>query len=53
MVLIESGETIGLKVFSCKMFSIMLVISFGVLVASYGEINVNKVGVVYQIQKQR
>lgn len=31
------------------MFFIMSVISFGVLVASYGEIDVNWVGVVYQM----
>jgi len=35
------GIAAGLEVLCCKMFLIMLVISFGVLVASYGEINVN------------
>lgn len=43
------GAAVGLEVLSCKMFLIMSVISFGVLVASYGEINVNWVGVVYQM----
>eukprot|EP01018_Ginkgo_biloba_P030872 Gb_15321 [translate_table: standard] len=43
------GAAAGLEVLSCKMFFIMSVISFGVLVASYGEINVNWVGVVYQM----
>lgn len=43
------GAAAGLEVLSCKMFLIMSVISFGVLVASYGEINVNWVGVVYQM----
>lgn len=43
------GAAVGLEVLSCKMFLIMSVISFGVLVASYGEINVNWIGVVYQM----
>ncbi|KAL5977465.1 hypothetical protein ACLOJK_021812 [Asimina triloba] len=43
------GVAAGLEVMSCRMFFIMSVISFGVLVASYGEINVNWVGVVYQM----
>jgi hypothetical protein len=43
------GAAAGLEVLSCKMFLIMSLISFGVLVASYGEINVNWVGVVYQM----
>ncbi|GLJ53747.1 hypothetical protein SUGI_1146930 [Cryptomeria japonica] len=43
------GAAAGLEVLSCKMFLIMSVISFGVLVASYGEINVNWIGVVYQM----
>lgn len=34
---------------SCRMLLIMSVISFGVLVASYGEININWIGVVYQM----
>ncbi|XP_058097681.1 probable sugar phosphate/phosphate translocator At3g14410 [Magnolia sinica] len=43
------GVAAGLEVMSCRMLFIMSVISFGVLVASYGEINVNWVGVVYQM----
>ncbi|BAT93173.1 probable sugar phosphate/phosphate translocator At3g14410 [Vigna umbellata] len=43
------GVAVGLEVMSCKMLLIMSVISFGVLVASYGEININWVGVVYQM----
>ena len=43
------GAAAGLEVLSCTMFLIMSVISFGVLVASYGEIDVNWVGVVYQM----
>ncbi|RDX57675.1 putative sugar phosphate/phosphate translocator, partial [Mucuna pruriens] len=43
------GVAAGLEVMSCKMLLIMSVISFGVLVASYGEININWVGVVYQM----
>lgn len=43
------GAAVGLEVLSCRMFFIMSVISFGVLVASYGEIDVNWVGVVYQM----
>ncbi|XP_019241359.1 PREDICTED: probable sugar phosphate/phosphate translocator At3g14410 [Nicotiana attenuata] len=43
------GVAAGLEVMSCRMLLIMSVISFGVLVASYGEININWVGVVYQM----
>ncbi|KAJ1434271.1 Sugar phosphate transporter domain [Sesbania bispinosa] len=43
------GVAAGLEVMSCKMLLIMSVISFGVLVASYGEININWIGVVYQM----
>ncbi|OVA10322.1 Triose-phosphate transporter domain [Macleaya cordata] len=43
------GAMAGLEVMSCRMLFIMFVISFGVLVASYGEINVNWIGVVYQM----
>ncbi|QCD96307.1 DNA repair protein REV1 [Vigna unguiculata] len=43
------GVAVGLEVMSCRMLLIMSVISFGVLVASYGEININWVGVVYQM----
>ncbi|XP_054816686.1 probable sugar phosphate/phosphate translocator At3g14410 isoform X1 [Prosopis cineraria] len=43
------GVAVGLEVMSCRMLVIMSVISFGVLVASYGEININWVGVIYQM----
>ncbi|KAI3679198.1 hypothetical protein L2E82_51571 [Cichorium intybus] len=43
------GVAVGLEAMSCSMLLIMSVISFGVLVASYGEININWVGVVYQM----
>nr|GEX82992.1 probable sugar phosphate/phosphate translocator At3g14410 [Tanacetum cinerariifolium] len=43
------GVAAGLEVMSIRMLLIMSVISFGVLVASYGEININWVGVVYQM----
>ncbi|XP_009783955.1 putative sugar phosphate/phosphate translocator At3g14410 [Nicotiana tabacum] len=43
------GVAAGLEVMSCRMLLIMSVISFGVLVASYGEININWVGVIYQM----
>ncbi|KAK1439709.1 hypothetical protein QVD17_05529 [Tagetes erecta] len=43
------GVAAGLEVMSMRMLLIMSVISFGVLVASYGEININWVGVVYQM----
>ncbi|MCD7448994.1 hypothetical protein HAX54_048077 [Datura stramonium] len=43
------GVAAGLEVMSCRMLLIMSVISFGVLVASYGEIDINWVGVVYQM----
>ncbi|KAJ7948872.1 Sugar phosphate transporter domain containing protein [Quillaja saponaria] len=43
------GVAAGLEVMSCRMLLIMSMISFGVLVASYGEININWIGVVYQM----
>ncbi|KAL0912165.1 hypothetical protein M5K25_018122 [Dendrobium thyrsiflorum] len=43
------GAAAGLEVLSCRMFMIMSVISFGVIVASYGEVTVSWVGVVYQM----
>ncbi|KAK9204422.1 hypothetical protein WN943_014682 [Citrus x changshan-huyou] len=43
------GVAAGLEVMSCRMLLIMSVISFGVVVASYGEININWIGVVYQM----
>ncbi|GKB90256.1 probable sugar phosphate/phosphate translocator [Tanacetum coccineum] len=43
------GVAAGLEVMSIRMLLIMSLISFGVLVASYGEININWVGVVYQM----
>lgn len=43
------GVAAGLEVMSGRMLLIMSVISFGVLVASYGEINISWIGVVYQM----
>lgn len=43
------GVAVGLEMMSCRMLLIMSVISFGVVIASYGEININWVGVVYQM----
>ncbi|KAK4483665.1 hypothetical protein RD792_010866 [Penstemon davidsonii] len=43
------GVFAGLEVMSCRMLLIMSVISFGVLVASYGEMSINWIGVVYQM----
>lgn len=43
------GVVAGLEVMSCRMLLIMSVISFGVLVASYGEISISWIGVVYQM----
>uniref|UniRef100_A0A7C9AJ72 Sugar phosphate transporter domain-containing protein n=1 Tax=Opuntia streptacantha TaxID=393608 RepID=A0A7C9AJ72_OPUST len=43
------GVAAGLEVMSCRMLLIMSVISFGVVIASYGEININWIGVVYQM----
>ncbi|KAK6132101.1 hypothetical protein DH2020_034167 [Rehmannia glutinosa] len=43
------GVFAGLEVMSCRMLLIMSVISFGVLVASYGEMEINWIGVVYQM----
>ncbi|CAH1425865.1 unnamed protein product [Lactuca virosa] len=49
VVVFALGVAVGLEAMSCSMLLIMSVISFGVLVASYGEININWVGVVYQM----
>lgn len=43
------GVAAGLEMMSCRMLLIMSVISFGVLVASYGEISISWIGVVYQM----
>ena len=43
------GVAVGLEAMSCRMLLIMSVISFGVLVASYGELNISWVGVIYQM----
>ncbi|KAJ4845839.1 hypothetical protein Tsubulata_039289 [Turnera subulata] len=43
------GVAAGLEVMSCRMLLIMSIISLGVLVASYGEINISWIGVVYQM----
>lgn len=43
------GVAAGLEDLNWRMFLIMFVISFGVVVASYGEINVSWIGVVYQM----
>lgn len=43
------GVGAGLEIMSCRMLLIMSVISVGVLVASYGEMDINWVGVVYQM----
>lgn len=43
------GVAAGLEVMSYRMLLVMSVISFGVLVASYGEIDINWIGVVYQM----
>ncbi|XP_020580514.1 probable sugar phosphate/phosphate translocator At3g14410 isoform X1 [Phalaenopsis equestris] len=43
------GAAAGLEVLSCRMFLIMSVISLGVIIASYGEVTVSWVGVVYQM----
>ncbi|XP_021729365.1 probable sugar phosphate/phosphate translocator At3g14410 [Chenopodium quinoa] len=43
------GVAAGLEVMSCRMLLIMSVISLGVVVASYGEISISWVGVVYQM----
>ncbi|XP_020109508.1 probable sugar phosphate/phosphate translocator At3g14410 [Ananas comosus] len=43
------GAAAGLEELSCRMFLIMSVISFGVIVASYGEVTISWVGVVYQM----
>ncbi|GAA0139679.1 secondary carrier transporter [Lithospermum erythrorhizon] len=43
------GVAVGLEMMCCRMLLIMSLISCGVLVASYGEIDINWVGVVYQM----
>ncbi|KAL0306647.1 UNVERIFIED_CONTAM: putative sugar phosphate/phosphate translocator [Sesamum radiatum] len=43
------GVLAGLEVMSYRMLLIMSVISFGVLVASYGEMEISWIGVVYQM----
>ncbi|KAL2943480.1 hypothetical protein RDABS01_031828 [Bienertia sinuspersici] len=43
------GVAAGLELMSCRMLLIMSVISLGVIVASYGEISINWIGVVYQM----
>ncbi|EPS69546.1 hypothetical protein M569_05219, partial [Genlisea aurea] len=43
------GILAGLEVMSCRMLLIMSVISFGVLIASYGEMEISWIGVVYQM----
>nr|CAD1832091.1 unnamed protein product [Ananas comosus var. bracteatus] len=43
------GAAAGLEELSCRMFLIMSAISFGVIVASYGEVTISWVGVVYQM----
>ncbi|XP_002985975.2 probable sugar phosphate/phosphate translocator At3g14410 [Selaginella moellendorffii] len=43
------GAAFGLESLTLRMMFIMSVISFGVLVASYGEINFNWIGVIYQL----
>ncbi|URE36026.1 UAA transporter family, partial [Musa troglodytarum] len=43
------GAAVGLEALSCRMFTIMSVISVGVVVASYGEISISWIGVVYQM----
>ncbi|ONK77724.1 uncharacterized protein A4U43_C02F9890 [Asparagus officinalis] len=43
------GAAAGLEVMSCRMLAIMSVISVGVIVASYGEVTVSWIGVVYQM----
>ena len=43
------GVAAGLEVMSCRMLFIMSVISLGVVIASYGEISISWIGVVYQM----
>lgn len=43
------GAAAGLEVMNCRMLVIMSVISLGVIVASYGEVTVSWIGVVYQM----
>ncbi|KAJ7558816.1 hypothetical protein O6H91_04G057100 [Diphasiastrum complanatum] len=43
------GALVGLEALNLRMMSIMCLISFGVLVASFGEINFNWAGVIYQL----
>ena len=42
------GTMVGLEKLNLRMLSIMSIISLGVVVASYGEIDFNWIGVVYQ-----
>lgn len=43
------GVAAGLELMSCRMLFIMSVISLGVVIASYGEISISWIGVVYQM----
>jgi len=43
------GAAVGLEAMNCRMLVIMSVISMGVIVASYGEVTVSWIGVVYQM----
>ncbi|KAJ6790816.1 putative sugar phosphate/phosphate translocator [Iris pallida] len=43
------GAAAGLEAMNCRMLAIMSVISIGVIVASYGEVSVDWIGVVYQM----
>ncbi|GMQ11825.1 hypothetical protein CsSME_00054304 [Camellia sinensis var. sinensis] len=43
------GVATGLEMMSCRMLLIMSVISFGVLVVLYEEIDINWIGVIYQM----
>ncbi|MQM05476.1 hypothetical protein Taro_038287 [Colocasia esculenta] len=43
------GVAVGLEAMSCRMLLIMSVISFGVVIASYGEVSISWVGVIYQM----
>ncbi|KAI7995046.1 putative sugar phosphate/phosphate translocator [Camellia lanceoleosa] len=43
------GVATGLEMMSCRMLLIISVISFGVLVVSYEEIDINWIGVIYQM----
>lgn len=43
------GAAVGLEAMNCRMLVIMCVISMGVIVASYGEVTISWIGVVYQM----